>query len=645
MLAILWTIGCDSGFHSDEMDMSIYGKANIAYYASGGKDTSYKKLVLEDGTEVSSILHYYGSGFEYFAAGLIKIFGKEAGYEYNIRHMLNQFFAILAVLFAGLTAQKVMKQYRPAFITAWLLFLTPFFLGNAIFNTKDIPFLTGYIAATYFLLCFLEGLPRPSWKIVAGLMLALAFTLSVRIGGVLLIAYLCLFVFIYWRTDKALKTGLLPAMKDWGLKALVAVSGALLITVLIWPFALEAPLANLQKSINVARDFPQRIPIIFEGEYLDSLNIPAYFLAKYMVITIPVLIILLFASSVLYFVRYYKRFQWRILLFIGFASIFPLFYAIYTKMPVYNGWRHLLFVYPGITVLSGAGLHVFLNLVKRPAYQWALAGICVGAMIHPAAWILKNGHYTHMYYNELSGGFGEMYYQYESDYWQISVKEGIDWLMQHEKLAERKDSITLGTNAFSFASYYLKRRYPDAPVRVVQCGYRRRFMVPWDYAVINIMFLTPQTLEYGFPPRGITIHTVDVAERAICAVVKDTARFDLKGIDAFNRGNFVLADSCFDQYVRLIGYDPSGPDYLEGIVSLIGFARLANNKPYAALPYAQKALAHDAGDYFANLTAGIIYFHRGNMTEARRYLQTARNVNPQDMYAAQYLAQIAAAGR
>ena len=638
MLGVLWIAGYDSGFNSDEMDMNLYGKKNVAYYSSGFRDTSFMRLELEDGTEVARTLHYYGSGFEYLAYGLNKITGNADGYEYNTRHMLNQLFAILGILFTGLIARQVMN-YRAAFISAWLLFLTPLFFGLSIFDTKDIPFLTGYVASLYFIIRFLETLPRPSWKVAAGLLCSLAFTLSIRVGGVLLLAYLFLFGIIYLLRSKELRAGLLPAIRDWGLKLFVSAGGALLVMVLTWPFALEAPLTNVMRAIRVAKDFPQRIPVIFEGEYTDSLRIPAHFIVKYMSLTIPVVILVLLLASLIYFMLSFRQFRWSILALLLFASVFPVFYAAYSEMPVYNGWRHLLFVYPGLVIITGCGLNAGLDLLKRPYLQWTLAGLCLLGLVRPAAWIIKNNQYAYMYYNELAGGFSSVYSEYETDYWQISVKEAVDWLVANEPLAGKEDSVTLGTNAFSFVHYYLSRRYPDLKIRVVRSGYRKRFMVNWEYGIYNVLFLTPSAIEHDFPPAA-AISTVDVDGLPVCAVVKDTSRFDFKALMAFNQSDFHLADSLFTRYLAGIRFDLSGPGYLEGICSVIGFTKLTMNDYASAMAFSLKALSFEPEDYFANLTAGIVQYSRGNIPEAKGYLETAARVNNQDIYARQYLDKI-----
>jgi tetratricopeptide (TPR) repeat protein len=637
MLAVLWIAGYDSGYHTDEMDMNAYGKANISWYSSGGKDTSFAQVSLEDGTPLPPTMKFYGSAFEYMATCLTTLLGDR--YEYNTRHLLNQFLAVLAVFFAGLIARRVADSYRAAVITAWLLFLTPTFFGLSIFNTKDIPFLTGYAATVYFIVCFLETLPTPSWRTTVGLLAALAFTMSIRVGGVLLVAYLFLFGAIYWLTKKELRKELLPTFPQWALRLLVALGGALLITILSWPYVMQNPLPNLVSAINSVKHFPQRIPINFKGELIDSLHIPSDYLLTYMVLTIPIVVQLLFLSSTLYLLFSVALTRKRILLLVLFAAVFPVVYAVVTRMPVYNSWRHLLFVYPPMVVVAGTGLHVFMDRLKQPAFQWALAVVCALGMIGPVRWLVRTNPLGYMYYNELAGGFGKAYYEYESDYWQISVKEAIDWLVAHEPLANAEDSVTVSTNAYSFARYYTSHRYPGLKIRWIRSSYRRRFLNEWRYGIFNSMFLTPLHLEYDFPPPG-TIHRVDIDDCTLAAVVKDTNRFDRQGILAFQQSDFRRADSLFSLFIAQVGYQVSQPLPLEGLDPMIGFTKLALNDNDAALPYALKGLEYEPNNYFANLTAGVVYYSQGDLSKAGQYLNVARTVEPDDIYATRLLQQM-----
>lgn len=635
MLGIIWIAGYDSGVGSDEMDMNVYGKANIAYYTSGFKDTTFMNPVHLDGTKIPVVIPNYGSGFDYLAIGLNKLLGKSDGYEYTSRHMLNQLIAIIALLFIGLIAKRI-KDYRASIVAIWLTFLTPIFFGLAIFNTKDIPFLAGYIATLYFIIRFLEELPNPSWKTTIGLGLALWFELSIRIGGVLLIAYLGLFGLIYLFKNK----NILPEAKNWGLKLVAAIGGSLILTILCWPFVLRSPVENLFKAINVVKAFPQRIPITFEGESISSTNLPASYLTKCFMVSVPVIIIIALLVSIAYLLFNWKKVEKRQThILILFSGIFPLIYAIYTQMPVYNSWRHLLFIYPSLMVITGAGIIALIDRLYKPAYQWTVVALLAIGLIKPVKWCMENNPYEYTYFNEIAGGFQKAYYEYDTDYWQITVKESIDWLMTHESVLNSKDTIQIATNAYTFPNYYVWKRYPNAKVRFNIMGVKSNFAFDWNYGIFNNLFLDPNFLENNFPS-PLSKHIVEIDHMPVTSVVVDNNRWDNKGFMAFNRNDYKLADSLFTLYLNQIHFNPNSPKGVTQLFGMIAFAKDATNQPAVAKPLAQAALNLAPDDFIANVAMGIACIQTNDVGNAQKYLTIADQIKPGEPMVRQYLSLI-----
>ncbi|NCX96114.1 MAG: hypothetical protein EBX41_06835 [Chitinophagia bacterium] len=194
MLLMLWISGYNVGYHQDEMDMNAYGKANIAYYMSGGKDTTYLGCENCYGNyHVDKLLRYYGSAYEYMPVLINKITGLDkTKEEFNVRHLIAQLCSIICLLFCGLIAKRF-AGWRAAIITIWMLFCSPVFFGHSLFNSKDIPFCTGYVATLYYILVFIDELPSPTWRTSIYMMLAFAFTMGTRVGGLLLFGYLGIF--------------------------------------------------------------------------------------------------------------------------------------------------------------------------------------------------------------------------------------------------------------------------------------------------------------------------------------------------------------------------------------------------------------------------------------------------------------------
>ena len=452
-LGILWYSGYDAGFGSDELDMNAYGKANIAYYKSGTKDISFLQPDLKDGTIMAGTLKFYGSAFDYITIFVNRVLGNGDGYEINVRHAICQIFAIMALFFTGLIVHRISGTYLSSIISLFLLMLTPLFTGLSVFDTKDIPFTAGYIATIYYIIRFAElDINTKNWRIMLGLILSLTFTLSIRIGGLILIAYLLFYsaLCLFRKNDKVNNR----IFVHWFLRIVMVCTISMVIVILLWPYVLTNPLEHLKIAIQAAQTFPQRIPINFEGDRIDSLSVPLYYLPKWMLINIPILILITFGLTLLYKLLNHKG--QTLFFFILITLFFPIVFSIINQVPLYNGWRHMFFVYPSIVIVSTLGITQFISNLSKKAYQYSAYLALLVFSIQPIKWAIKHAPYQYIYFNELAGSFENNYFRYETDYWQISVKEALDWTIKNRKLNQRKDSVVIATNAYSMAYYYLQ---------------------------------------------------------------------------------------------------------------------------------------------------------------------------------------------
>ncbi len=625
MLLVFWCSGYNIGFCSDEMDMNLYGKVNYSYYFSGGRDTSFLNLHQEgDTANAMKTLPYYGSSFEYVATGINYLTGQlNTRNEYNVRHMLNQLFAVLAILFTGLCAKRI-SGYRAAVIASWLLFLTPTFFGWALFDTKDIPFCAGYIASVYCMLHFFDEFPSPGWRSVFFLTAALSFTIGTRVGGLLLFLYLFAFVFLFlWTGPKSIRENfkiktLIPIFQ----KIIVLVAFTLAVVILMWPYVLRAPLTNLLEAINSAKKFPANIAMNFNGEPISSIALPGNYLFTYLAITIPILILVLVPASVLLLIAARKRINWKAALLVLVASIFPLIYAVVTGVNLYNGWRHMLFMYPGFIVIGALGIDYLMARMKKTTYQVGLAVACLACLAHPIAWSAKNNPYQYMYYNELEG-FSKGYTDYENDVWSISVRPAIDWLMTNPDIASSRDTIILGSNTPQFSRLYLKTNYPGSKVRVVFAGAKDYHVFHLDYLILNTIFLTTDFLQNNYPPDG-TIHTINAGGQPITAIVRDTLHLQSACVAAIMKNDFQRADSIGARYltsVRKINPYMYGP---------LAIAKARSLKFAEAIDYGKKAVAINEGDVFGHSALCFAYFMQHNLEAAVSEINECLTYAPND---------------
>ncbi|MCC6448302.1 MAG: hypothetical protein IT215_06420, partial [Chitinophagaceae bacterium] len=130
------------GISGDEVDMNEYGKVILKYFTSFGADHSVfrtseelRSLQVYDYNR-DNVVQYYGGLFDFVCAIVNKISPFE---EYTTRHILTAWMGFLAIFFVAKII-KLISSNQASIIAIWLMFLSPFFLGHAMNNPKDIPF-------------------------------------------------------------------------------------------------------------------------------------------------------------------------------------------------------------------------------------------------------------------------------------------------------------------------------------------------------------------------------------------------------------------------------------------------------------------------------------------------------------------------
>lgn len=638
MLLITWISGFNVGFHQDEIDMNNYGQANYAYYGSGGKDTSFMGSA-EKGAKIYYLLKYYGGAFDYMAVGLNKLTGQVNGpQEFNNRHLVNQLVAIIGILFASLIARKI-AGWRAALFTAWLLFLTPFYFGHALFNTKDMPFSSGYIATLYFMMCLLDELPSPTWKTTIGFMIAFAFTTDTRIGGLMLLFYLFVFMAVYLLTNKAMMTATLKNAKLIVLQLSTAIIGGMALVVISWPFLLRNPIHNIIETLGVVKKFPLKIKINFEGAVTDSLHLPDYYLPKFILITVPLFITIAFVAGIVIYFFNRKEYDIKKGGLILLAVVFPVAYAISSHVAVYTGWRHFLFIYPGMCVIAGIGLTRIAEQLKKPALQIAMVVACALCLAKPVMWSIRNHPYEYTYFNTWEGGFKNAFYGFENDYWQITLKKSVDWMMENEPIEQSKDTVIIASNAAVFVQYYINVHYPKAKIKVTNSGFTERNSVFWHYAIFHPLFVEPNYLENAYPPAK-TVHIDDIDGIPVGTVLVDTLRLDYRAISSLMLGNYNQADSFFSVYFKT--EDVHNPTNI-GVYPYLSTIKGYQMKTDEAFDYATKSLNYYMPPnlvYYSFCGQAIAHANKGHFKQAAVMCQQAIKLAPDQGLAQDILRQV-----
>jgi len=112
-----------------------------------------------------------------------------------------------------------------------------------------------------------------------------------------------------------------------------------------------------------------------------------------------------------------------------FSFIIPVFMVISLQSTLYDGWRHLYFIYPSLLMISLYGLNLFKIYLfkKKNKYFYSLI---ILFMLPTLLWMVKNHPHQNTYFNLLAGkNFNN---NFEMDYWGISNKNLLEYISKRE---------------------------------------------------------------------------------------------------------------------------------------------------------------------------------------------------------------------
>jgi Dolichyl-phosphate-mannose-protein mannosyltransferase len=140
---------------NDEGLQQHYGELIIAYYASGFADRSVFGF---------DNLYLYGGLFDIVAVLLQHLLPFN---PYDVRHVLSA-LAGLGGIVAVWAAGRMIAGPRAGFIAAVALAICGVWYGGMFNHTKDVPFTSAMMGATFFLLRAARDLPTPEGTTFSG---------------------------------------------------------------------------------------------------------------------------------------------------------------------------------------------------------------------------------------------------------------------------------------------------------------------------------------------------------------------------------------------------------------------------------------------------------------------------------------------
>lgn len=383
---------------------------------------------------------FYGPFFDLSAHMLLKAFRIEDIRSIFLgKHLITFLYFWVSLFFFYKLCRRYFGSWVPAYIACVFLLIHPRILAESFYNPKDLPFMSMFVIGCFTLQWYLE---RPSVRrgIVHGLVCGIC--IDIRILGVMLpflTAFLCLAETLEARPGRE-KTS--AARLSFACYTASVISFSLL----FWPYLWHDPVQKLLNIINIMSAYPYRWSILYLGQFYTASTLPWHYIPVWILVTTPVSIIALFVLGNLDVARILGRLVNRtgepsacdLLPYLWFWG--PLTAVIVLHGSVYNGWRHVYFIYPAMVMIAVRGAVMLREVIaslprpriRKPA-TWALAAVvCIDLMCVLGSMVRSHPN-EYLYFNPVIGGLSGAQGRFEWDYFGLAHRQVLEGLLKNHR--------------------------------------------------------------------------------------------------------------------------------------------------------------------------------------------------------------------
>ncbi len=364
---------------------------------------------------------YYGVGFQYISQplqSLIISINKnntnisKDGLQYISKHPIIFIFYIISGLFFYKFLNSITKNKNFSYLGTIFYLLYPYLLGHSLFNPKDIPFLTTWLACTYYSCRLLSSYlfkKEVSTKKLAILSLITAFLISIRISGIL--------IFLQYFVTFLIMASLVKfSSKDFfyiSKKFLIFIITNVVFIIILYPIFWSNPL-ELINAINFMSSHHNDVSTLTLGKgmkskNLDSMYLPIWFLFKLPIIVLIGLLLIPLSEKKIFINDKNKIFFGTILA----SPLLITFLLIFKGVPLYDELRQVLFLVPLLVLASLTSLYY---LLKDKSYLFLIFFIIFFTIEN-----LRMYPYQYTWFN-LPSRVVDLSKNFELDYWGVSGK-------------------------------------------------------------------------------------------------------------------------------------------------------------------------------------------------------------------------------
>jgi hypothetical protein len=364
-----------------------------------------------------------------------------------------------ALAFYRLAADRF-ESWALGLAGALFLVLTPRIFAESFYNIKDGAFLAAFSIALYFGFRYWRRKDLMSAVLFGA---ATAFAVNIRvmaIGLLLLVPAIIIFDYLTIRGDQR---------RNW-LSIVIALAAFFAGYVLTAPAAWANPFDHLLNTLRTFSDYDHATYVRFRGINIMAQSPPWQYLPVWMVITIPLSYLLLFAVGLVAMLNAVIRQRIGILwqperedgIFLLLFAV-PIIGVIVLNSTLYHSWRHVHFVYIPFLLVALRGLQALVaryRSLDRAATRRRLAFLILFAglgiyQLDLLRWMVLNHPFQNVYFTPVVERWGGRS-SFERDYFRLSPRQALEYILANDD----RDTIVIRGHPNTREVWHSKRMLP-----------------------------------------------------------------------------------------------------------------------------------------------------------------------------------------
>lgn len=360
---------------------------------------------------------FYGQAatFPTVLVELINNFSMDISNILRLRHLWNFIMFYFGTICLACLIKHRFTKNKTVLLVVFFYILTPRLFGDAFYNDRDTMLISLFWISLYSFVIFIRK-PKIINTIICSFWFGL--TINTRLFGLILLL-LPLFFFQQSRNKKYFL--LLFSLTFCFLY---------IFTPLYWgKFSNEFHNTFYTFSSGIQRTREGKRALLFFGKYYIETELPFYYLPIWIFISTPLIPQFFTVIGIICIFAHYKK--TRINNPLDFFMVFLLLIGIGATIiihPVlYNGWRHMYFLYMPLYYLSGYGINHILS-TDHKTYKFACIFISIISIFHTGYRIINLHPYEYIYLNSI---FQSKEDEFERDYWYLATSESLKFLLSN----------------------------------------------------------------------------------------------------------------------------------------------------------------------------------------------------------------------